>query len=190
MPGKELLVNGEAGRTHLAVDRWHPYLPGADGVRASAEEHADPPARREGGFGLMSRRLEHDRSRADGAKVHDLRQFERESLVWRYLWVGGRGSDRTLRHGVVPVHSIPQDLGPETDWSTGLRFVRSRERADYVDSALCDRVKIVVMRRAGRRVDQLARSERLELLRLEAALVIAVEAAYFRSRHGYTVLVD
>ena len=46
------------------------------------------------------------------------------------------------------------------------------------------------MRRARSRVEQLVRTEYLELPRLETALVIAVETANTGTRDGHALLVD
>ena len=82
-----------------------------------------------------------------------------------------------LGRRVVPVDRVTNHLGPEANGGPTLGFVRSRKRADHVYYALRDRVKVMIVWGAGRRVQRLVCSEGFKLSRLQAAFVVSVKAS-------------
>ena len=94
-------------------------------------------------------RLKRECAAAKGSKVHDAWRAEREALVRRDVAVGGGGADRADER-VVPVGGVRDDVRPMARGHIGSNPDGGGGLSEGADSPFCDRVEVVVVRRAER----------------------------------------
>ena len=90
----------------------------------------------------------------------------------------------------MPVDSMLDVVVPEARRSATLMEHGSCRLVNRSDGTLGDRVQVVVMWSAGRVVETGLKTEGVEGVRFELALVIAVEPSELRSRQGLTGVID
>ena len=93
----------------------------------------------------------------------------------------GSGRSHGARCCIVPVHGVGDDVGPVRSRGAAVLAHRRGLLVDRPDGAFGDRVQVVVVGRARRLVKGLLRTERLEHVRLELALVVAADLADART---------